>query len=58
LYGRVDDAVVSPPQQAGREPGGDAHRGLRHLDRPGCVHARFGVIAFERDSCDALEDAV
>src|SRR6266550_1546554 len=58
LHGRVDDAVVSPAQQAGREPGGDAHRRLRHLDRPGRVRARFGVVAFERDSCDTLEVAV
>ena len=58
LHGRVDDAVVPPAQQAGREPGGDAHPRLSHLDRPGCVRARLGVVAFERDSCDALEVAV
>ena len=39
VHGRVDDAVVSPAQPAGRERGGDAHLRLRHPDRPGRVPA-------------------
>src|SRR5207245_8499939 len=56
--GRLDHAVVAPPQQLRRDPGGQPHRTLHHLELPGRVRARLDVVALERELRGTLQVAV
>ncbi|MDQ1384626.1 MAG: hypothetical protein QOG65_2005 [Actinomycetota bacterium] len=55
---RVNDAIVSPPQQGLRDACRDPHRPLHHLDGPHRMHASLGVVALEGQLCGALQVAV
>jgi hypothetical protein len=56
--GCVDDAIVSPAQQEGRDPRRHPHRSLHHFDRPRGMSACLGVVAVEGEPRRALQIAM
>ena len=56
--GRLNHAIVAPPQHLRRNPGSQPHRSLHHLEGPGRVRARCDVVAVEGELRGALQVAV